>query len=472
MNNAKNSMMFEKIAVGREQETVRLEKILLNSRVCIINGMAGVGKTFFAKQFSRSHNSVVYISDYRFHSHNLQNRVVEHSFIQTIKPDSILIIDDIEENIDLYIWSVFFRDLQKLSPKNIILITRQNNIKSEVPILTLQPFTVEQTYALIKNITNNKYPDTEIEQIVRMSCGNPVMVQVICSLLDNYSNMDEIWEQLSLEQNKRLIYPFIHRNYSVPRLKDSEIQTYVEILIFGKIEICLLKHWDSRSNVEITQDINSLITKGIISSDGISVYGDYSIDDNYLKYPYCYDYCISIANNMRDDILNGRSVEDKYANAIISTLKYQYEFVDFIVTFYKQKIALQKQLDFTDTLTQILQRMGRIEDSLNKSVIPQISIIDRNIKKLVSTQEEIQTIIGQLAIELKDNEKALDVLDELCEAVKNPQKTKWDRVNSCIGFLGSVATLVTFNVNGFTTNTNALIDQLRALVNVLPFIRS
>ena len=174
---------------------------------------------------------------------------------------------------------------------------------------------------------------------------------------------------------------------------------------------------------------------------------------------------------MKNDILNGINVDDKYAIALISTLKNHYEFVDFIVVFYEQKIEFQKEAGFTDSLTQILQRLGHLEGSIEKNVIPQVARIDENIEKFVETQNEIQTIINQLAVGLKDNKKALEVLEELSEIVKNPKKSKWDRVNSCVGFLGSVATLATFSVNGFTTNAKALITQLNALIKMLPFMR-
>lgn len=310
-----------------------------------------------------------------------------------------------------------------------------------------------------------------MEQIARLSNGNPVMIQVICSLMSSYSNIDEIWEQLSLPENKRLIYPFVQKACSIPKLNDSEIQTYVEILMFGKIEKSLLVRWDSRSKEEIEKDITSLMAKGIISSDEGLLYGDYLAGDILDDYPLCYDYCVSISQNMKNDILNGISVDDKYAVALISTLKNHYEFVDFIVVFYEQKIEFQKEAGFTDSLTQILQSLGRLEGSIEKNVIPQVARIDKNIEKLIKIQNEIQTIINQLAVGLKDNEKALEVLEELSEIVKDPKKSKWDRVNSCVGFLGSVATLATFSVNGFTTNANALITQLNALINMLPFMR-
>lgn len=475
MVNDMNNIGFGKATVGRIEETVLLEKMLLHNKVCIINGMAGIGKTYFAKMYSYSHENVVYISDYYFHNCDLENRVIGHSFVKIINSKSILIIDEIVEDINLYINSAFFADLQKLNPKNIILITRQDVIQSDVPILTLHPFTLQQTHELIERITNNRYLGNEMEQIARLSNGNPVMVQVICSLLNSHSNIDEIWEQLLLEQNKRLIYPFAQKNCSIPRLNDSEIQTYTEILLFGKIEVCLLKRWDSRLNEEIEKDIASLIEKEVISYDGISLYGDYSAGDILDDYPLCYDYCITIANKMKDDILNGVRVEDKYAIALINALKGHYEFIDFIVVFYEQKIESQKKQDFTNTLSQILQNIGRIEETLDKNVIPQVAkieIINGNIEKLIKIQNEIQTIINQLAVGLKDNEKALEVLEELSEVVKNPNKSKWDRVNSCIGFLGSVATLTTFSVDGFTTNVNVLMTQLNVLLNMLPFIHS
>ena len=178
---------------------------------------------------------------------------------------------------------------------------------------------------------------------------------------------------------------------------------------------------------------------------------------------------------MKDDILNEICVEDKYAIAVINALKGHYEFVDFIVVFYEQKIESQKKDDFTNALSQILQDLGRIEGKLDENVIPQVAKmekLDENIEEIIKIQNEIQIIINQLSIELKDNEKALKVLDELSEAIKNPEKSKWDRVNSCIGFLGSVATLTTFSVDGFKTNINRLLTQIHALLNMLPFIHS
>ena len=290
--------------------------------------------------------------------------------------------------------------------------------------------------------------------------------------MDTYSNIDEIWEQLLLPENKRLIYPFTQKFNDTFLLDDSEIQTYVEILMFGKIEKSLLMRWDSRLNEKIEKDITTLMSKGIISSDNGLLYGNYLARDILDEYPLCYDYCTVISQNMKRDILNGMSVEDKYAIALISMLKNHYKFVDFIVVFYEQKIESQKKEGFNDLLIQILQELGYLEESIEKNVIPQVNRIDENFEKLVETQNKIQIIINQLIVGLKDNEKALEVLEELSEIVKNPKKSKWDRVNSYVGFLSSVVTLTTFSVNGFVTNTNALITQLNELINMLPFIRS
>ena len=246
-----NSMDALNKAVYRKDETIMLERMLSHSKVCIINGMAGIGKTYFAKMYSYSHENVVYISDSYFYNRDLENRVIDHSFVKSIKSNSLLIIDDIDEDINHYVSSSFFVALQKMNPQNIILLTRQDVPQGEIPVLTLHPLTLTQSYELIKKTTNNRYLHTEMEQIARLSNGNPVMIQVICSLMSSYSNIDEIWEQLSLPENKRLIYPFVQKACSIPKLNDSEIQTYVEILMFGKIEKSLLVRWDSRSKEEI-----------------------------------------------------------------------------------------------------------------------------------------------------------------------------------------------------------------------------
>ena len=393
MPGKKDGIDFLKTAVSRKDEIDMLEKTLSHNKVCIINGVAGIGKTYFAKMYSYSRENVIYIKDSYFYNHDLENRVIDYSFAKSIKSNSLLIIDDIDVDINHYISSSFFAALQKMNPQNIILLTRQDVPQGEIPVLTLHPFTLTQTYELIKRLIGNRYLHTEMEQIARLSNGNPVMIEVICSLMNSYSNIDEIWEQLSLPENKRLIYPFVHKTCSIPLLNDSEIQTYVEILMFGKVEKSLLMRWDSRSNEEIEKDITSLMTKGIISSDEGLLYGDYLAGDILDDYPLCYDYCVSISKNMKNDILNGINVDDKYAIALISTLKNHYEFVDFIVVFYEQKIEFQKEAGFTDSLTQILQRLGHLEGSIEKNVIPQVARIDENIEKFVETQNEIQTII-------------------------------------------------------------------------------
>ena len=467
-----NSMDALNKAVYRKDETIMLERMLSHSKVCIINGVAGIGKTYFVKMYASSRENVVYIRDSQFHDFDLENRVIDYSFAKSITSNSLLIIDEIDEDINHYLNSSFFVALQKMSFQNIILITRQDVPKGKIPVLTLQPLTLEQTYELMKKTIGDKYPYTEQEQIARLSNGNPLILKVICSLMDTYSNIDEIWEQLLLPENKRLIYPFTQKFNDTFLLDDSEIQTYVEILMFGKIEKSLLMRWDSRLNEKIEKDITTLMSKGIISSDNGLLYGDYLARDILDEYPLCYDYCTVISQNMKRDILNGMSVEDKYAIALISMLKNHYKFVDFIVVFYEQKIESQKKEGFNDLLIQILQELGYLEESIEKNVIPQVNRIDENFEKLVETQNKIQIIINQLIVGLKDNEKALEVLEELSEIVKNPKKSKWDRVNSCVGFLGSVATLATFSVNGFATNANALITQLNALINMLPFMRS
>lgn len=362
----KNDMDFLETIVFRKVEADILGQMLSNNKVCIINGVAGIGKTYFVKMYASSRENVVYIRDSQFHDFDLENRVIDYSFAKSITSNSLLIIDEIDEDINHYLNSSFFVALQKMSFQNIILITRQDVPKGKIPVLTLQPLTLEQTYELMKKTIGDKYPYTEQEQIARLSNGNPLILKVICSLMDTYSNIDEIWEQLLLPENKRLIYPFTQKFNDTFLLDDSEIQTYVEILMFGKIEKSLLMRWDSRLNEKIEKDITTLMSKGIISSNNGLLYGNYLARDILDEYPLCYDYCTVISQNMKRDILNGMSVEDKYAIALISMLKNHYKFVDFIVVFYEQKIESQKKEGFNDLLIQILQELGYLEESIEK----------------------------------------------------------------------------------------------------------
>lgn len=63
MSRKKDEIDFLKTAVSRRDEIEMLEKMLLHNKVCIINGMAGIGKTYFAKMYSYSRENVLYISD-------------------------------------------------------------------------------------------------------------------------------------------------------------------------------------------------------------------------------------------------------------------------------------------------------------------------------------------------------------------------------------------------------------------------
>lgn len=63
MPRKKDEIDFLKTAVSRRDEIEMLEKMLLHNKVCIINGMAGIGKTYFAKMYSYSRENVLYISD-------------------------------------------------------------------------------------------------------------------------------------------------------------------------------------------------------------------------------------------------------------------------------------------------------------------------------------------------------------------------------------------------------------------------
>ena len=55
----KNDMDFLETIVFRKVEADILGQMLSNNKVCIINGVAGIGKTYFVKMYASSRENVV-----------------------------------------------------------------------------------------------------------------------------------------------------------------------------------------------------------------------------------------------------------------------------------------------------------------------------------------------------------------------------------------------------------------------------
>lgn len=477
MFNVKDYKKYESTAVVRYAELSLLAHILSENKICILCGSAGIGKTHLVMTYIRNCSNSIY-----FKCPALGNIDYEMP-MDDCNQNSVIAIDDIE-NIADFLESSYFEKLKNIEVQNIILITRPKVMGIDYNVIKIAGFTKNQSYDYIKKIARRSYSEYEIEQIVRISNGSPTMLQIMCTLPEEYSNFEEIWELLALRENKELLFEFLHEENDdvFASLDDSEYQTLLEIILFGKIDASLLIRWDPRPDEYVLQSIESLVCKDTISrGPGDVLYGDYVVEDLFEEYPLCYDYYVDIMDSIKHDLLSGIVIDEKYILSIIAALKNHFEFVDFIVVYYENKMQVVKKEEFNQTLTQIIQQVTNIHNILDKDVVPQVSRlshIEESVDILVKTQRESINLINRLADGFVNDQEALNQLDELMELVKNPKKSKWERVNSCIGFLGSVATLATFSEDGFTQNINTLtqgassiLSQLLPLLERLPFIK-
>lgn len=306
MFNVKDYKKYESTAVVRYAELSLLAHILSENKICILCGSAGIGKTHLVMTYIRNCSNSIY-----FKCPALGNIDYEMP-MDDCNQNSVIAIDDIE-NIADFLESSYFEKLKNIEVQNIILITRPKVMGIDYNVIKIAGFTKNQSYDYIKKIARRSYSEYEIEQIVRISNGSPTMLQIMCTLPEEYSNFEEIWELLALRENKELLFEFLHEeNYDVfASLDDSEYQTLLEIILFGKIDASLLIRWDPRPDEYVLQSIESLVCKDTISrGPGDVLYGDYVVEDLFEEYPLCYDYYVDIMDSIKHDLLSGIVIDE------------------------------------------------------------------------------------------------------------------------------------------------------------------
>lgn len=478
MFNAMDYKQYENSIIVRYDELSLLSSILSEHKICVLQGAAGIGKTHLVMTYCRNCSHYQFVNYWEYgYEHNME-------ILDSITQDSVFVVDEIENVLELF-ESCFFKELKSHTLKNIILITRNLVTGLEYPVITLGGFNRTECFEYVRINSKRSYDNNEIEQMIRISCGNPVVLNIICSLSEDQSNFDEIWEMLSLRENKNVLFNFLDkvRHNEYPILSDAEYQTLLEILLFGKIDKTLLIRWDKRANEQVENSIDSLVCKGVISCEsGNLLYGDYFVGDIFAEYPLCHDYSLDIMDSIKEEISQGIEIDEQYILPIIEALKTHYKFVDFIVAFFESKTKVAKGIEaLSKKLTVLVDQVTHISYTIDGDVVPNVSRIpylEDRIDKLLLYQKESIKLIEQLEDGYSTNQEALDHIEELIELVKNPNKSKWERVNSCIGFLGSVATLATFSEQGFSQNMNILtknaseiLSQLMSLLDKLPFIK-
>lgn len=437
--------------VGRKKELVRLEEILKEERVCIINGLAGIGKTYLARAFLEQRNSegeeTLYIHYYeQDHFSGLRETVPRY-----------LVIDDIL-GIDRFLRSEHFFSISQIEVQNIILITRDSlSADVKVPSITLRPMNYEDTQELIVALWGKKLSEYDEQRLLIYSEGHPLFIRLISELNKEYS-LDEILRLISYPENMEILVRFISRDTEPVLLSRKELNTLLMILTLGDIDIELLIRWSGAPSCK--QIIETLVLKGFvrITEDGRVYPHLVTVSDlnNVIVSPDLYK---DLMWNIKKDIVNGVEIDERYPLAIIHHIRRTDDAVDFAATFYEDRYE-KNDVRFHEDMKSILKELGYIRKKTDMIDVNTRNI-DRKIKIVITNQEKIDEIINGLSEAYKDNAEAVQKIDELLEIVKNPSKSKLERANSIIGFLGSIASISSlFGVQANLTQLQMLISSL------------
>ena len=435
--------------VGRKKELIRLEEILKEEKVCIINGLAGIGKTYLAQAFLEQKNCEGQ-ETYYIHYHD-----PDHFSGLRDKVPCYLVVDDIL-SIDRFLRSEHFLSISQTSVQNIILITRDSISEDvKIPSITLRPMDYEDTHELIEALWGKKLSGDNEQRIFLLSEGHPLFIYLIFELNKEYP-LDEILRLISYPENMEVLARFVKREIEPVFLSRIEFDILLMILTLGDIDIKLLIRWSGVPSCK--QIIEMLVHKGIVRKtvDGriyphLVTISDY---DDVIVAPDLYK---DLMWNIKQDIVNGREIDERYPLAIIHRIMKTDDAVDFAATFYENRYE-KKDVQFHEDMKSILKELGYIRQRTD-IIDVNTRNIDRKVKIVITNQEKIYEIISGLTEVYKDNAEAVQKIDELLEIVKNPSRSKLERANSIIGFLGSIASISSL----FGVQTN--LSQLQMLIS-------
>lgn len=437
--------------VGRKKELIRLEEILKEEKVCIINGLAGIGKTYLARAFLEQKNNegqeTYYIHYYDSdHFPGLRDTVPRY-----------LVIDDII-GIDSFLISEYFLSISQTSVQNIILITRENiSTDVKIPSITLYPMNYADTQEMILALWGKPLSEYDEQRLLLSSEGHPLFIRLMSELNKEYS-LDEIFHFISYPENMEILAQFVKSDTGPVILSRKELDILLVILTLGDISIDLFIHWSGDPSYK--QIIETLALKRLIkiTEDG-HIYTHMAIASMFNNVRVDPDLYKDMMLNIKKDIVNGEEINERYPLAIIHRIRRTDDAVDFAATFYENRYE-KNDVRFHEDVKLIFKELGYLR---KRTDIIDLNTrnIDRKIKIVITNQEKIDEIISGLLEAYKDNAEAVQKIDELLEIVKNPSRSKLERANSIIGFLGSIASISSlFGVQANLTQLQMLISSL------------
>jgi restriction system protein len=199
--------------VDREEELYLLtqELIQLKTRVALIFGSGGIGKTRLAVEFARQHVDSFSGGVYNVRPMpmpSLSATALER--ITNLDRDSLLIIDDAEQLPDPVIEDELAHILSA-RPKTQIILTSRRRIQAwslRIFPISLAPFTQDAARELIGQIAGTDLTQTTREQLYARLQGNPFLLAVAATALhDGLYTAPELLKSLEPFRREGLLGP-------------------------------------------------------------------------------------------------------------------------------------------------------------------------------------------------------------------------------------------------------------------------
>lgn len=439
--------------IGREKELNELDLILKNNKGCIIYGTAGIGKTSLVLQYINNRKDGDSTFTYRYY--NVFAKADLSDLMSYSEQLDLVVFDDIED-VDDFIGK-YPTIIDSPDFINIILVTRDCRCSSNIFLeYELSGLSNDELLRLLNCSMGDFISDLDKKRIISLSDGHPFFIDIISSLMKQGSySVSEIIEKIQSPENIRLLPNYLINQPEDGLLTNDEEEALLYIAIFGDIEVDLFERWSGFLNC---QSILSVLTKrNLVQIDNDRIYSQVISDKLINNKNRYFSKCQIITKNILHDIRNGIRVEDRYPVAIIRHLRACDDAVEFVVSYYELKMnSVKEYVDFNTDLRKVLYSLGQIEKSVHL-VQEVVMRTDEKTDYLINSQNQIFEIIVQLKSIYKEDDEAIEKLNFLYDAAKEPEKFNIGTVNSIIGFLGSISSIVSlFGVQASLSSLKSL----------------
>lgn len=411
----------------KRPEEDKLYRLLSNSNLCIVSGMAGIGKTSLIDNARKINPSY-----YSFRFGPFVWDLIQ-DFLE-LNTDQLFFIDDVNIKIDFAIKKCE-EFLEKYPKSKYVLVTRIKDIDTHHPILRIKPFTAEliDEYLDLFNIK-----DEELRKMIaEYSNGSPLLLRTIIDLLYKFKEYPpkDVVAQLSDTEIKPYLHIYAPPKQSRTKTSENAREILFQITYFGPVYLGKLKTWNRSQSID--DFINILNENGFISVSEDKAYATLKImkfSEKEIK-----QYTDSLVNAFFSDS-GDRTLDAGDKRALVELLKNNFSNCRFVSYFYENQFYVENNRN-QEQIKQAIIDMTIKQERMKQSIETVDKKLDIVNDKLDTSQETIIEIINGMKLQVNDDDLLQNKLDELISIVKKPDKSKLIIANEILGTLGSVASL-------------------------------